>query len=109
MDYVISSHFTHHLPDPELVRFIQWMDRTAVRGWFINDLHRHPLAHLVARRGLPILSSNRLVIHDGPVSVRRALAGADWRRVIAAAGVADRARIRWYAPFRWGIEGVPRP
>jgi SAM-dependent methyltransferase len=108
VDFVISSHFAHHLPDADLVRFIQWMDRTARRGWFINDLHRHPLAHFAARRGLPILSSNRLVTHDGPASVRRALAGDDWRRILLAAGVADRARARWYAPFRWGVEGTPQ-
>jgi SAM-dependent methyltransferase len=43
-DFIISSLFTHHLTDNEVVRFLRWMDTHATRGWFINDLHRHPLA-----------------------------------------------------------------
>ena len=42
-DYVISSQMTHHLSDEALVVFIHWMERTAVRGWFIGDLHRHAI------------------------------------------------------------------
>jgi SAM-dependent methyltransferase len=41
-DFIISSLFTHHLTDNEVVKFLRWMDRHATRGWFINDLHRHP-------------------------------------------------------------------
>jgi hypothetical protein len=40
IDLVISSLFTHHLPDAEIVPFLQWMERVATRGWFINALHR---------------------------------------------------------------------
>jgi hypothetical protein len=46
-DFVISSSFTHHLDDADLVRFIRQMDRYAAHGWFINDLHRHILALLL--------------------------------------------------------------
>ena len=44
-DIVMSSLFTHHLPDPELVRFIRWMEETARIGWFINDIERHPIPY----------------------------------------------------------------
>ncbi|HEY8669684.1 MAG TPA: methyltransferase domain-containing protein, partial [Terriglobales bacterium] len=39
-DFIVSSSFTHHLGDADLVRFIRRMDRYAAHGWFINDLHR---------------------------------------------------------------------
>jgi hypothetical protein len=42
-DFIVSSSFTHHLGDADLVRFIRWMDRYAAHGWFINDLQRHIL------------------------------------------------------------------
>jgi 2-polyprenyl-3-methyl-5-hydroxy-6-metoxy-1,4-benzoquinol methylase len=41
-DIILSAHFTHHLSDPQLLRFLHWMERHATLGWFINDLHRHP-------------------------------------------------------------------
>ncbi len=43
-DFIISSLVAHHMSDAELIGFIRWMEATAVRGWFINDLHRHRLA-----------------------------------------------------------------
>ena len=41
-DFIVSSQFTHHLTDDEIVRFIRWMDANARRGWFTADLRRHP-------------------------------------------------------------------
>jgi hypothetical protein len=49
VDFVVSSLFTHHLRDAEIVKFIRWMEGTAKRGWFINDLHRHPVPFYVFR------------------------------------------------------------
>jgi SAM-dependent methyltransferase len=37
---VSSSLFTHHLSEDNIVRFLQWMERHAKLGWFINDLSR---------------------------------------------------------------------
>ena len=45
IDLVISSLLTHHLADAEIVDFLDWMETHARMGWFINDLHRHPLAY----------------------------------------------------------------
>jgi hypothetical protein len=41
VDFIISSQFTHHLTDDQIVMFIHWMEAHARRGWFIGDLHRH--------------------------------------------------------------------
>ncbi|MGI3778869.1 MAG: methyltransferase domain-containing protein [Janthinobacterium lividum] len=98
-DYVVSSLFTHHLPDADVVRFVQWMERTARLGWFVNDLHRHRLPY----EGFRILSRtmrwHRFVQHDGPVSITRAFVPADWTRLLAAAGTPD-AEVRRVAPWR---------
>ena len=100
-DFVVSSLVAHHMADAEIVRFLGWMERTARRGWFVNDLHRHPVAFY----GFKVLSTlarwHRFVRHDGPVSVARSFRRADWDALLAAAGVArDAVTVRWRLPFR---------
>jgi SAM-dependent methyltransferase len=87
VDVVLSSLFTHHLPEPEIVKFLAWMENVAQRGWFINDLVRDPTPlHL-----FPVLAAvsgwHRFVRHDGPVSFRRAFREDDWKRMASAAGL----------------------
>jgi trans-aconitate methyltransferase len=107
IDVVISSLFTHHLPDGEIVRFLAWMERVATRGWFINDLHREQMPYhgfqLLAR----IMRWHRFVQHDGPVSIRRAFRVEDWQRYLAQAGIEPGAAdIRTYRPARLCVSRV---
>ena len=100
-DFVVSSQFTHHLADDDIVRFINWMDAHATRGWFISDLHRH----LVAYHGFGVLARaagwHRFVRSDGRISIARSFVPADWRGLIAAAGLSsDDVQIRRRLPFR---------
>jgi 2-polyprenyl-3-methyl-5-hydroxy-6-metoxy-1,4-benzoquinol methylase len=102
-DVIISALFAHHLADEALVRLIAWMEATAAAGWFINDLHRHPIPYHFIRHAAR-LSSDRFIRHDAPVSVARAFVRADWTRLLADAGIAEgEVRIRWHVPFRWGV------
>ncbi len=97
-DYIVSSLFTHHLSDVQVVAFLQWMEQHARLGWFINDLHRHSLPYY----GFTILSRvmgwHRFVQHDGPISIARAFKPAEWAVLLARAGVPG--EIRWVFPFR---------
>jgi hypothetical protein len=90
------------MADAELVGFIKWMQATATRGWFINDLHRHWVAWAGFRALATLLRWHPVVRHDGALSVRRAFVRADWTRLLAVAGVHD-ALVRWHLPFRWGV------
>jgi SAM-dependent methyltransferase len=101
IDVVISSLFTHHLSDGQVVRFLRWMEATASRGWFINDLHRHPLPYHVFRHGARLAGWHRFVRHDGPVSITRAFVPEEWRRLVDRAGLAPGSvTIERYFPFR---------
>jgi SAM-dependent methyltransferase len=103
-DFIVSSLFTHHLFGSDLIRFIQWMDRHAVRGWFINDLHRHPVPYVFIKYAVRLLCSNRLIRHDAPVSVARAFTAREWRQLLAEAGISpERIRIERFFPFRYGV------
>jgi SAM-dependent methyltransferase len=105
VDIVLSALFTHHLESAELVRFLAWSEVTTQRGWFINDLCREPvpagLFTLLART----LRWHRFVQHDGPVSFRRAFREADWRSLLAEAGVPTSAiRLQRWTPARLCVE-----
>jgi trans-aconitate methyltransferase len=80
IDLVISSLFTHHLSDPEIVAFLRWMERVTARGWFVNDLHRGRTPYYAFKLLARGMCWHRFVRHDGPVSVRRSFSPADWRR-----------------------------
>ena len=100
-DVMTSSLFTHHLPDGDIVRFLRAMEARAEIGWFVNDLHRHPLAY----GGFALLSTvmgwHPFVRHDGPISVARAFRAKDWAALIDQAGLdADQVRVQWRFPFR---------
>jgi hypothetical protein len=47
-----------------------------------------------------------MVRHDGPVSIMRGFSRADWRHLVAEAGV--EAETRWVVPFRWAVSGPGR-
>jgi 2-polyprenyl-3-methyl-5-hydroxy-6-metoxy-1,4-benzoquinol methylase len=103
-DFIISCNFTHHLSEPELIRFIQWMETHARRGWFINDLHRHWLPYYFIKSVFNALPFNRMMRSDGPISITRSFRAGDWRRILGAAGVpAERRSIQWFFPFRYVV------
>lgn len=102
-DVVLCSLFTHHLPDPVLAHFLQWIGARATRGWLISDLHRHPIPWAVVWAGVRLFRMDPMVVHDSTVSIARGFTRADWARVLATAGVA--AEVRWAFPFRWTVTG----
>ncbi len=110
IDVIISSLFTHHLSDRDIVHFIQWMDRTARLGWFINDLYRHPIAYY----GFFVLSRlgnfHRFVRHDGPVSIARSFRVADWQRLVRLCALDGTpiTIVRWF-PFRLCVSAMKSP
>lgn len=104
-DFIVSSLFTHHLPDAAVERFIAWMETHAARGWHINDLHRHPLAWAGFRALSAVMRWHPIVRHDGAISVLRGFTAAELRARIAGAGVApDAAKVRWHPLFRFGVD-----
>jgi len=42
---VISSLLTHQMSDVDVVRFLQWMEKHAEIGWFVNDLSRSQFSY----------------------------------------------------------------
>ena len=100
-DFIISSQFTHHLTDDQVVTFIRWMEAHTRRGWFIGDLHRHWFPYY----GFGLLATaarwHHFVLSDGRISIARSFVTADWRRLVHAAGLTENdVAITWHMPFR---------
>jgi SAM-dependent methyltransferase len=109
VDVVISSLFTHHLEGTALPEFLAWMEATATLGWFINDLHRHPLPYYGFAAMARAAGWHRFIRHDGPVSIARAFRRDDWQTVLAAAGIPESAvSIEWWLPFRLCLARIRR-
>jgi len=100
-DFIVSSHFAHHLTDAELVRFLAWLDAHAARGWFIADLHRHWMPYLGFRVLAYLAGWHRIIREDGTLSVARSFRRDDWQRAFSEAGVT--AEIAWSFPFRYCV------
>ena len=105
-DVVVSALMTHHLADADVVRFLRWMDGRATLGWLASDIHRHAIPWFGLWAGTRVLRLAPMVVNDATVSVARAFTGADWRRLVAQAGVP--ARIAWQFPFRWAVSSDRR-
>jgi SAM-dependent methyltransferase len=88
VDCVVSSLFTHHLSESEIVRFIEWMEKIAAVGWFINDLSRAAAPYYLYRTFAKVLRLHPFVQNDGPISIARAFVPEDWQRMCASAGLA---------------------
>jgi 2-polyprenyl-3-methyl-5-hydroxy-6-metoxy-1,4-benzoquinol methylase len=100
-DFIINSQFTHHLDDAQIVRFIRWMEENAQRGWFIGDLHRHPIAYYGFGPLARAAGWHHFVRTDGRISIARAFVPADWRRLLRMAGLKEgEAAVTWHLPFR---------
>ncbi len=100
-DFIISSQFTHHLDDAQVVEFLRWMQSNSTRGWYVSDLQRHAISYYAFRWIARIAGWHRIVRCDGTVSIARSFRIAEWRALLHEAGVA--ADVRWHVPFRLGI------
>ena len=102
-DVIVSSLVAHHMTGAQLIAFLRFMQRHARTGWFVNDLHRHAVAH----RGFPLLARiarwHPIVRHDGTLSIARSYRPGEWGPVLAAAGIGD-ARVFRAFPFRLCVE-----
>ena len=84
---VVSSLFTHHLSEDEIVRFLLWMEKHAELGWFINDLSRAPIPYYAIRVIAKLARLHPFVQNDAPVSIARSFVPEDWQRMCSAAGL----------------------
>lgn len=105
-DVVHAALFLHHFDGDDAARALRRMAEVARVGVAVNDLRRHAVPWVLIRGLTALLSRNRLIRHDAPLSVARGFAAADWRRLGEAAGLDLRVARSW--AWRWAVAGVAR-
>jgi ubiquinone/menaquinone biosynthesis C-methylase UbiE len=98
-DYVICSLFTHHLLDEQVVQVLGEMSRVAKRRIFVIDLHRHPVAYFLYTTVGKIILHNRLVRHDGALSILRGFKRDELLELAQRAGLRD-VWVERHFPYR---------
>jgi 2-polyprenyl-3-methyl-5-hydroxy-6-metoxy-1,4-benzoquinol methylase len=101
-DIIFSSLFCHHFSNQELVEMMQWMKTNSKKGFFINDLHRHPAAYYSIKWLSKLFSKSYLVKHDAPLSVARGFKKHEWIALLHNAQITHYT-IQWKWAFRWLI------
>ncbi len=99
-DIVTATLVCHHMQDHELVGFFQEAQKNALFAVVINDLHRNPLAWLGFAAISPVLFPNRLIFHDGLLSIRKGFQKQEFISLLAQAGIKN-YQIDWKWAFRW--------
>jgi ubiquinone/menaquinone biosynthesis C-methylase UbiE len=103
-DYAICSLFTHHLKNEMVVETLREMRRVARRKVFVIDLHRHPVAYYFYTTIGKIFLHNRLIRHDGALSILRSFKPAELKKLAAEAGFKDFSVERHF-PYRLVLAG----
>lgn len=101
-DIIISSLFTHHFDDEHWIQMIKNMHASARKGIIITDLHRHWLLYYAVIFITNVLTRNKMVRYDGPLSVKRAFKKQELLTLLKNAGI-DNFNLTWKWPFRWHL------
>ena len=98
-DYVIQSLTLHHFDDNGAVGILREMARVAVRGIFVIDLHRSPVAYFFYTTIGPLFLHNRLLREDGALSILKSFKPAELEEIGRKAGL-DRVKVEKHFPSR---------
>lgn len=101
-DIIFTSLFCHHFSNQEIRLMLEWMNANCELGFFINDLHRHPIAYHFIKIASSFFSKSYMVKNDAPVSVLRGFKKNEWIDIFQSAGITN-FTITWKWPFRYLI------
>ena len=103
-DYVMCSLFTHHFTDDQVVGILREMSRVARRRIFVIDLHRDPVPYFFYTTLGKLVLKNRLLRHDGALSILRSFKAPELLKLGRAAGLRDVA-VEHHFPARLVLTG----
>lgn len=99
-DIIFCSLFCHHFTNEELLEIFQWMKHNSAIGFFMNDLHRHPIAYYSINWLAKLFSKNYLVKNDAPLSVLRGFKRKELEQLLKKGSIL-KFRLSWKWAFRW--------
>jgi 2-polyprenyl-3-methyl-5-hydroxy-6-metoxy-1,4-benzoquinol methylase len=99
-DIIFTSLFCHHFNNEQLVNMFEWLSFNSRLGFFINDLHRHPIAFYAIKTLTGLFSNSYLVKSDAPLSVARGFTRAELESIVLKAGI-KKYSLKWKWAFRY--------
>ena len=106
-DYCISSLFTHHLKDDQIVALFKEMDRVSRRGIISIDLHRHPMAWILYKLFCWSHGISPMVRYDGSLSILRSFRGNELQKLASRANLSN-AFVESHSPHRLVLHTMPK-
>ena len=102
IDIILLTLVCHHIEDDELILFLKKaVDATRI-ALIINDLHRNFIAYWFYKLLSPIIFKNRLITHDGLISIQRSFTRKELQYLLQQADIKN-YQIKWCFPFRWSV------
>ena len=98
-DYVISSLFTHHLKDREIIRTLSEMSRVSRRKIFVIDLHRHAIAYAFYKVFCVTFNISQMVREDRSLSILKGFKPPELKDLAEKANI-ENATVKRHFPFR---------
>lgn len=105
-DFAICSLFTHHFKDDKVVEILRELSRVALRGIFVIDLHRHPVAYWFYTTVGRLFLHNRLIREDGALSILRSFAPDELAELAEGANLKD-IKVDRHFPYRLVLAASP--
>ena len=103
-DYAMCSLFTHHFVDDQVVSILREMSRVARRRIFVIDLHRDPVPYFFYTTLGKLVLKNRLLRHDGALSILRSFKAHELFKLGEAAGL-RKVAVEHHFPARLVLTG----
>lgn len=101
-DLVTASQFAHHFPPDRLPSLLNRLLDIARVGVVVNDLHRHWMSWTAVWLATRLVSGNRYIRHDGPLSVAKGFRAADFRE-LAGSLEGTSLHASWRPLFRYAV------
>ena len=104
IDLVTAAKFAHHFAGPALIRLLAEMARVARRRVVVVDIRRGWVAYYAFVAWSRLFAPNRLVRHDGALSVLRGFTAEELREAASSIG-GYRWEVRRHAGFQLALIG----
>lgn len=102
VDVITGTQFVHHFAANELPEVVESMLKASRLGVVINDIHRHWIPWVAVWLTARIVSKNRYIVNDGPLSVAKGFRSEDWKHLRKALGV-SKMFYAWRPLFRYVV------
>ncbi|GAB6989324.1 SAM-dependent methyltransferase [Paenibacillus pini] len=102
-DMVVSSQFLHHFDQVKMAEVVRHMTNASRIGVVINDIHRHIIPWAAVWVTARLISRNRYIHHDGPLSVAKGFRSEDWIQLERGIDPSLNMTYAWKPLFRYTV------